>query len=276
MIFMNYGLESHLKTICEENKDFEELYFIWNSNKKNIKNKLKYVVSSYPHYSLHDESHSKTIISNIEMLLGEERIKKLSPTDTWLLLSSAYLHDIGMILIYNQIENNWETEEFQEFLKELENSFDSKMSEAVLYIKKLKENLKEKTFEKKWPIKIKKYVTFIVAEFYRRKHSNMSREYIKNMRAIFDIDLRNSGTMKVRLIDLIATVSAMHTSNSDEILKLDYKTNGHAFDYVHPRFVAEMIRMGDLLDADNGRFDYGVENIIGERPDISGSLSKIF
>lgn len=52
---------------------------------------------------MHDASHSEAIISKMEMLLGD-RIERLSPTDTWLLLHAAYTHDLGMILTWDDVK----------------------------------------------------------------------------------------------------------------------------------------------------------------------------
>ena len=49
------------------------------------------------------------------MLLGD-RIKNLSPTDTWLILHAAYTHDLGMLLKMKDLEDAWKSEEFEEFL----------------------------------------------------------------------------------------------------------------------------------------------------------------
>ena len=52
-------------------------------------------------------------------------------------------------------------------------------------------------------------------------------------------------------------------------MKLDYETNGFNSDYAHPRFVAMMLRLGDLLDIDNGRFNKGALAAAGGLPETS-------
>ena len=104
----NYTLEKHLKTLSENDKDYELLYSIWDLNKKNLTNGLNTISSSFPNYSVHDISHSMTIIDNIQCFLGEERIKRLGATDTFLLLMAALTHDIGMILTYKILEEEWD------------------------------------------------------------------------------------------------------------------------------------------------------------------------
>ena len=97
-LILPYKLEQHLTEICNSSATYKNLLSVWNINKKMCQDVLNTVVMNYPHYTNHDVSHCEAIITNIEMLLGEKVIRALSPTDTWLLLQAAYLHDIGMVI----------------------------------------------------------------------------------------------------------------------------------------------------------------------------------
>ncbi|MDU4860866.1 MAG: ATP-binding protein [Terrisporobacter othiniensis] len=263
-----YKLETHLKILCENNPEYKNLCSSWELNKTTYKNILGTIQLNYPHYSLHDSTHSESIITNIEMLLGEDRIKKLSPTDTWLLLNCSYLHDFGMALIYSNIEKEWENANFKCYLNKLKKSSDCNLKEAVNYIDNLKENLNDDDFEAIWPLKIRRFVTQIIADYYRGKHSNLSKEYLNKLDE-WNLDLTQNGLINTRLIILIGEISSLHTQDFEDVMKLDYISNGYNADYIHPRFIAEMIRLGDLLDLDNGRFNEYVEKVVGELPEIS-------
>lgn len=180
-----YGLEEHLSTLCQQAPQFKNLHSSWELNKRSCASALKQVAQNYPHYSVHDELHSQNVVSNMEQLLGEDRLCKLSPTDTWMLLQLAYLHDFGMLLLYDNIEQEWESADFQEYL--------------------------------------------------------------------------------------LGQLSLLHTRNQEEVLHLDYISNGYAADYIHPRFLAEMLRLGDLLDADNSRFEPTAELVTGKLPQDSAA-----
>ena len=110
---IKYTLEEHLKFLANEDKDYELLCSIWDLNKRNLTQGLNLVSSSFPHYSIHDANHSMTIIDNIQSFLGEDRIKRLSATDTFLILMAGLTHDIGMILMYNIIEEEWLQNDFK-------------------------------------------------------------------------------------------------------------------------------------------------------------------
>lgn len=263
-----YKLETHLKYLCENNPEYKNLCSSWELNKTTYKNILATIQLNYPHYSLHDSTHSESIITNIEMILGEDRIKKLSPTDTWLILNCAYLHDFGMVLLYSNIEREWSTEDFQKYLKKLKKSSDFNLKEAINYIENLQENLNKDDFEIIWPLKIRQYVTEIISDYYRGRHSDLSKEYLNKLEE-WNLDLTQNGLINTRLINLIAEISSLHTHEFSDVMKLDYISNGYNADYIHPRFIAEMIRLGDLLDLDNRRFNEYVENVVGEFPEKS-------
>lgn len=268
-IILPYKLEQHLAEICNSNATYANLLSVWNINKKMCQDVLSTVVMNYPHYTKHDISHCEAIITNIEMLLGEDAIKVLSPTDTWLLLHAAYLHDIGMVIECKKIEKNWESEEFQDYLREVECSTDDTLAQNARYINSLGDKLLKKEDIMSWPVRVRYAVTLLIADYYRRRHGEDSKSYIEDMESVFHIDLGFNGLIQQRLILLLADIVCLHTKSSKKVLNLDYRTNGFNADYVHPRFLAQMLRMGDLLDADNNRFNTVNETVFGEIPESS-------
>ena len=69
-----------------------------------------------------------------------------------------------------------------------------------------------------------------------------------------------------RLIKLLGQICALHTKPNEKVLELEYQTNGFGSDYAHPRFISMMLRLGDLLDIDNNRFNTGAELSFGGLP----------
>ena len=263
-----YKLEHHLSEVCN-NSTYANLLSVWNINKKMCSDALSTVIMNYPHYTKHDISHCEAILTNIEMLLGEEAIKLLSPTDTWLLLQSAYLHDIGMVIECKKIEENWDSKEFQDYLHKMETSTDDSLAQNAKFIRSLGDKLGKKENVFAWPVRVRYAVTLLIAEYYRKQHAEDSKSYIEDMGRIFHIDLGFNGLIQQRLIMLLADIVYLHTESNRKILELDYRTNGFNADYVHPRFLVQMLRMGDLLDADNHRFNRANEVVFGEIPKVS-------
>lgn len=268
-LILPYKLEQHLAEICNSNATYTNLLSVWNINKKICQDALSAVVMNYPHYTRHDVSHCEAIITNMEMLLGEENIKNLSPTDTWLLLHAAYLHDIGMVTECKRIEENWESKEFQDYLREAENSSDEGLAENAKFINSFVKNCEKEETVIAWPVRVRYAVTLVIADYYRRRHAEDSRQYMQDLGNAFHIDLGFNGLIQQRLIYLLADIAYLHTESSVKILELDYRTNGFNADYAHPRFLALMLRMGDLLDADNNRFNETNELVFGKIPKTS-------
>lgn len=257
-----YRLEDHLKECSEKYPRYENLYATWNLNKETCINALKSVSINYTHFSEHDASHSQTIIDKIEMLLGD-RIKNLSPTDTRLILHAAYTHDLGMLLKMKDLEEAWKSEEFKEFLEQERNGIDEDLKEAIEAIY----NLRESKMDYYDSLKIYRYVNLINQCYFRRKHSNMSEQYLISLGGNLKIDLTCNGRINADLFYLLGEICGLHTANENEILRLDYETNGFSTDYAHPRFVAVLLRLGDLLDIDNGRFNPFTALVAGDPPE---------
>ena len=210
------------------------------------------------------------------MLLGE-RINLLSPSDTWLLLMSAYLHDIGMSLTYDLIEETWEDEKFQDHLKYIsEKSNDKDLKKAANYLLDIQNEIigddtdrenKRNNFQKKWAVKTRYYVTLIIANYFRKNHAENSKNIIQNNNkfSLDENDLFNN-----RISDLLGEISYSHQLDFEEMMDLlKYKSDGIYNDKIHPRFIAAMLRMGDLLDLDNGRFNNRIEGVFGKLPNSS-------
>lgn len=266
---IEYTLEEHLKYLCEENYQYRGLIATWEMDKKVYKDMLQAVAYNFPHYSMHESSHSKSIISNIEMVLGEGRIKLLGPTETWMILESAYLHDFGMILQNEYVEDIWKSNLFQEFLKESCKFADKDLQEAAYYILNLKESISKEKSNKDWPVKVRRYVVEIIAAYFRADHPKRSMDYINAFDKNLKFDLTHGNLIKARLIKLIGKVAFLHGQSFEEVKELKYKSVGLKSDYIHPRFIAEMIRLGDVLDIDNGRFNEILIRVFGKLPEMS-------
>lgn len=267
---MNYSIEKRLKELADTNARNEKIYSFWCINKKIYTDALAAISYYYPHYSLHDSSHSESIISKIEMVLGEERIKDLEPTDLFLILMCAYSHDIGMIVTKNDIEKILKNGEFTEFIKIIQQeSFNNDLLKAANYLLEIESNpnsIKNEKYE--WALEVKDSFTLILAEFFRRRHG--IRGSIKD-NELKDKNISNilQGNIPQRIIKLIGDINSCHILEFDEMMKkLKVETNGFN-DIAHPRFIACMLRLGDLLDLDDGRFNEVFMKLLSDFPQSS-------
>lgn len=259
-----YKLDQHLKELCNQNERYLNLYSTWTLNKRTCSDLLKNVVIHYPHFSMHDASHADTVLSRIEMLLGP-RVHHLSPTDTWLILHAAYTHDLGMVVEWKSIEAKWSEKDFQDTLSYLETLQDEDLYNAIQFVRATHDLTKEHF----WPLEASRYVRLINAALFRGKHARMSKEYIDFTAPELGLDIGHNRLIPPRLVKLLGRICQLHTEPLDNVMELDYQTNGFDSDYAHPRFVAMMLRLGDLLDIDNGRFNVGTEAVSGDLPSTS-------
>lgn len=267
-----YTLEEHLRNISFEDKDYEVLFSIWDLNKKNLTQGLNLVSASFPHYSVHDVNHSMTIIEQIQCFLGEERIKLLSATDTFLILMAGLTHDVGMILMNRIVEDEWKKEDFKSLLEDFSCSSDSVVSKAANIILNIHNNdAKEELKDFSWSLKVKNAVIILTAEIFRARHAKQSANYLRSNEMFKQLANNfHSELLPCRFMDLLADIAFLHGEEFGTVMsKLYYEANGYKGDYIHPRFIACMIRLGDLLDCDNGRFNIYSSLMLDEIPDTS-------
>lgn len=247
----------------------------WAVDKDTYSRAISTTVLDFEHYSLHDATHSVSILHSIGNLLGTTNLAKLSVGDLWLLLECAYFHDIGMTVTQDEVRKFWtEDDKFKIFLKENVNNNVSDIRKATQYISTISalilddmENLfsgEESSevieFDAGWPIEIKQYVKLIIAEYVRMEHG---------MRAVAKMADYNTANTDIepRIYDLVATISYLHTTEFDEIFScLEKEELFLGCIHVHPQFVAALLRMGDLLDMDNNRFSPDVMRHFGRLP----------
>lgn len=73
-----------------------------------------------------------------------------------------------------------------------------------------------------------------------------------------------------RLFNFVAQITQCHGKSRESILELaKYNDGMDAEDYAHPRYIASLLRVGDLLDIDDGRFCPTLLHNIGDVPQSS-------
>lgn len=253
------SLELHLELMSKESSRNKELYDTWIYLKSEISKLLNNVSVYFPHFSLHDASHSKTICSQIERVLGRQRINELSISNTFALLLVAYCHDLGMAINYNQVEEFFKSCEYKEILKDIKTDKHNSLYEVARYL--LEVDFEHSNFLNDYSRSLQtyEYVLQIIEYKFRSNHAKRSSIKIKEIL----VDKYNvDRIVGVRFINLIGRISELHQEDFIKIMDLPKLTNGIADDYLHPRMVATMLCLGDLLDLDTDRFDkYLLESV---------------
>jgi len=209
-------------------------------------------------YSDHGPAHSQSIIDVINLILGEHRVILMGATDTWMILECAYLHDMGMYVPAQEIKDYVESKKYEELLNKLKNSINEEERQNAQLLSG------EKIYVKKNGVKYiadlllrgQEALVQVLQKHFREIHAERSAQYIlwntndNNPLSGKDLDVQ------MRLWKIIASVCKAHEWERDDIInELNQFEKGFGIDTIHPRFIAELIRLGDLLDLDNNRFN---------------------
>lgn len=255
---------------CIKDRDLrEKIKVAWLSDKQlytELSSKIGY---EFIHYSLHDASHSVSILQYIYLLLGKNRIDKLSVGDLWLLLEVAYSHDIGMSVTYEELVEIWKDKRtINNIIKKLGRVSDEKAMDVFDKIKKLIDKDTNSvsddflTNHPNWPIELRKAVSYIHSEYIRQNHPERSKKKIISM-----IKECSNSKIENRLYKIVGTINHMHGLPFEEIEKqLSARALGFTTDQIHPRMIAMLLRVGDSLDIRNNRFDYWNIQYLGGLP----------
>lgn len=242
------GLEKIFEDACEKHEHLKLLQSQWRFDRELISKALQNISSVFPHYSRHDASHSKQIIVNIERMLGS-RIYHLTATDMWLILESAYCHDIGMVITHKQIQD-MDTPEFKVFVNDIAAQSEHELNDfAVKWVggeATLPNGVEAQSFFNEY--------RQILAEWYRRKHPQNSAKIIRDPLDEIGLSSPRNELLPKRLFGALAAICNAHGSSFEEVMELPFSEAGMATEDCHPRYVAFLLRMADLLDVDDNRF----------------------
>ena len=251
--------------LYEKTKDTQSdiLYAQWNYDKRLIPNALQAISNLFPHYSLHDESHSISIINNIVRIVGKENIEKLSAIDLWLILEASYYHDIGMVVSADKLSQAINSADFIQFFNELKQDKKSSLFDSanLFEIESNKIKYKNDYFN----LEIFEGIKFILAEYFRRFHAGRSKEIINNPTTELSL-YSPRGIIAPRIFNLLGEICACHTKDFTEVLKLPFCEVGIDTEDAHPRYIACLLRIGDLLDLDNNRFSEVILRTLSKIP----------
>ncbi|MFZ0256673.1 MAG: hypothetical protein WAN46_13765 [Gammaproteobacteria bacterium] len=263
---MTVEIERTFREKCNGDDRLRLLLAQWDYDRQLVAQALQAVPVYFAHYSRHDVSHSNTILVQITRVLGEDRIAKLSATDLWLLLEAAYWHDIGMV-IDDRTAREWlGTDDFGKHLDALISGQDPEIAAAADLLRR--RSLSDLN-QALWPIQVRKALTYVLAELARRSHAERSGQLVRRP------EMLNLASPRVlipeRLFRWLSEVTESHGRSIHAVMVLPDAECGLATDTCHPRFVAFMLRLGDLLDLDNGRFCPVLTATLGALPSSSMS-----
>ena len=276
-------IERHLEQLFFSNthhgERYEVLWHAWCNNKRWLVQLLQTTLSSFPTYSKHDESHASTVLTNIEMILGEKRIRELSASDCFMILHTVYIHDIGMVITHSDREKIVKNDKFLEMVEQLGKENDFVFQKAVKALKQTNYSYEEaddndeEWMKKLYADKLKVYYALLhlISNYRRTEHGDFSEQRLMDW--TLESDKLGGGFSMAgipqRIFLHIAKCAGLHTQPFEKIMELPQEDNGYVGDYIHPRFVAVLLQLGDILDMDNDRFHPLTKECIGALPELS-------
>lgn len=266
---MTTAIEQRFAEIGETSSGGRLLRAQWEYDKRLITSALGTIGTHFPHYSQHDASHSETILHRIASILGPMGIDALSVSDLWLLLESAFLHDAGMVVLDAEKRGDLASPDFAMFLRDTLNGTDKEMAGLARRMLEASETVSAVAVHEKHQLLIPLY-----AEFVRRRHADRAERAVLDPMTTLAAPSPRAWLIPNRLWRAIARISTAHGKDIDYALGLPHRELGLTTDYCHPRFIACLLRLGDLLDLDSGRFCPSVNAQLSRMPATSISHQR--
>jgi hypothetical protein len=260
-------IEAELRARCADNESLRLLVAQWEYDRRLLGQALTTVAHVFPHYSLHDASHSETILERIAAMTGVDSLSRLSATDLWLLLEAAYLHDSGMVVLESTRRKDLTSDEFESHIRATVEGVDPDLAARAMRIQG-RQTPKDLLDILEGHLDL----LLVYAEFVRRRHAQRSEHVALSPLENARVESPRTVLLPNRLWYIIGRICRAHGENRDFILQeLPMQESGVGGEICHPRFVACMLRLGDLLDLDSDRFCPTINATISEFPRVSAA-----
>jgi hypothetical protein len=218
---------------------------------KNVAKQVKDILGRIPvifeEYTLHDISHSENVIKNMWKFIPKEVKAKLNALEMYLLILSAYLHDVGMAVSKDEEDEILKSEEFLKFRDKHEREVD--------LIEKYKKEGNTRAAEF--------YEKQIFMDYIRERHHERSFDYIMNNYS-GESGLKIDDENHARIIAKICRAHRLDVKDLEDKSEFDrdYSLEGN---FINLQFLAVCLRLGDILDADTRRAPRILKEFINPR-----------
>jgi len=205
---------------------------------------LSYIPQTFPHYTRHTIQHSDEIILQLSNLLfkddnPDKPVVALSPSETYILMASAYLHDAGMVVSDKEKATILLSDEWKSWSSG-DGSGAKRWKEIQEFRQKPEENVDLHNFLSDIQTR------FLIAEFLRRTHHQRSASVITQHQSALGRFAFDDPMMRRTIADVcLAHGLRQHELDDNERFPERRDIRG---DRVNVKFMAIMLRIGDLLD----------------------------
>jgi molecular chaperone HtpG len=210
---------------------------------------LSYIPQSFPHYTLHTIRHSEEIVRQISNLLFDDRsdrpiLETLSPTEAYIMIASAILHDSGMVVSDDERSKTVTDSRFQDWLRSNPERF-GRWQEIEDFRNRKSIPKDQANFLADVQVR------YVLAEYFRGQHHLRSSSIVTQHEAT----LGRLAFGDLALTRAIAKACAGHGLRHEQLEDESEYPDSRDIrgDKVSIRFVTLMLRLGDLLDVSQDR-----------------------
>lgn len=201
------------------------------------------VNSIFQEYTLHDKTHILNVIDVMEDIIPEETFTDLNCLEVFLLIMSAFFHDIGMYTDEEEIESIKQSRQYKKSLFEFSN--------IQTDLEKKKEELKKNNLDRESKEEIEKDVKVLkeihLINFLRKNHGQRAEEFLAN-------NYGNEENLRIDEISIVPILSKICSSHTKSIydVDLDYNELISRFE-INGIYLSIILRLADILDFDRTR-----------------------
>jgi molecular chaperone HtpG len=218
--------------------------------RKNIEKWLSYVPLTFPNYTRHTIEHSDEIVLQLSKLLfvdddHTKPVVKLSSIEDYILIAAAYLHDVGMVVSDGEKAEILASEDWQRFISD--GNPGAKRWKALDRFRK--GSTPRNDIQRNFLADVQ--TRFLIAEFIRRTHHRRVADIIAQHE--FGLGAFSFGDPVLK--ETITNVCVAHGLSQYELLdavrfpeRRDIQN-----ETANVRFLAILLRIGDLLDMSSDR-----------------------
>jgi hypothetical protein len=214
---------------------------------------LPLVSAMFPHYLPHGVKHSRAIIFRLGQLIPKQTIRSLTCAELYVLMASAFCHDLGMVVTQEDVETAEGSPEFGQFRED--------RADKWAKIEKLRAEGEQFAADLAY--------RYFLAEWFRHRHAQRSGQFI----LAHALELADLGCGDHRLLDAIVATASGHWLDDPRDLedetrfRTDLQTQEG--EDVNVRFLALCLRIGDLLDMDSPRACPLLRRLVEDLPEGS-------
>jgi len=207
---------------------------------------LSYIPQTFPHYTRHTIQHSDEIVLQLSNLLfkddsPDKPVVALSPTETYILIASAYLHDAGMVASDKEKATILLSDEWKSW-----SSGDGSGTKRWNEIQEFRQKPVEKETIALHNFTADIQTRFLIAEFLRRTHHQRSTSVITQHQATLGRFAFDDPMMLCTIAD-VCLAHGLKQYELDDSERFPERRDIRG-DKVNVRFMAILLRIGDLLD----------------------------